>query len=362
LAETKRVITRRLANHCTMSAGGSYHRRGRPAPQLWHIVAITESQLQEGGGMAVEQARPTRQSKDEEQSRGQERTQQAEWDGRDRRPAAGEEARGARQGEWPEASDRAPDEHGNHGESVATGQGLGQALQEQIGQAVQPVLGELQRQIAEVVRQQMEQIRQLTREEMEAEIDEALQPLQQQVQDQVEQALQPRLEGRPGKPSAAPPRASAQQAHHEPHQRRQTMTGRASLRTRREDDEDTRGQWTDTDKGGERASDGDGRSQDGHMLRAPGTQTPARHHVLSGEAFNPRRAIRVGLVRLARNWSDTGSIYQAIHAYTEVVIRYPQTGAAEAAVEELLVLADKLAQQGRYYAALNIFNKLEQLC
>ena len=45
-----------------------------------------------------------------------------------------------------------------------------------------------------------------------------------------------------------------------------------------------------------------------------------------------------------------------------MLIRYPQTGAAEAATEELLLLAEKLAQQGRYYAALNIFNKLEQLC
>jgi tetratricopeptide (TPR) repeat protein len=314
--------------------------------------------------MAVEQARPTRQSKDEEQSRGRERTQQAERDGRDRRPEATGEARGARQGEQPEAGGRAPEENGDQGGSVAAGQGLGQALQEQIGQAVQPVLGELQRQIAEAVRQQMEQALQLTREEMEGEIDEALQPLQQQVQDQVEQALQrPRLEGRPGEPSAAPPRAREQPTHHEQHQPGgHTMAVRASRRTGREDDEDTRGRWTDTDKADERDSDGDGRSQNGHMVRAPERQPPARHRVVSGEVFNPRRAIRVGLLRLARNWSDTGSIYQAIHAYTEVVIRYPQTGAAEAAVEELLVLADKLARQGRYYAALNIFNKLEQLC
>jgi hypothetical protein len=44
-----------------------------------------------------------------------------------------------------------------------------------------------------------------------------------------------------------------------------------------------------------------------------------------------------------------------------VLVRYPQTGAANAAVEELLAMADMLARQGRYYAALNIFNKLEQL-
>jgi hypothetical protein len=78
--------------------------------------------------------------------------------------------------------------------------------------------------------------------------------------------------------------------------------------------------------------------------------------------FNPKTAIQIGLVRLARSWSDAGSIYQAIHAYTEVLIRYPGTAAAEVAAEELLMLAERLAQQGRFYAALNIFNKLEQLC
>ena len=81
----------------------------------------------------------------------------------------------------------------------------------------------------------------------------------------------------------------------------------------------------------------------------------------AGVEFDPGRAIRVGLLRLARNWRESGSTYQAIHAYTEVLIRYPQTGAANAAVEELLVMADNLTRQGRYYAALNIFNKLEQL-
>jgi len=88
----------------------------------------------------------------------------------------------------------------------------------------------------------------------------------------------------------------------------------------------------------------------------------ARSRPEPGEVFDPRAAMRLGLLRLARNWKDQGSTYQAIHAYTEVVVRYPQSGAADAAVEELLGMADKLAQQGRYYAALNIFNRLEQLC
>ena len=82
---------------------------------------------------------------------------------------------------------------------------------------------------------------------------------------------------------------------------------------------------------------------------------------MPGAVFDPRGAIRVGLLRLARNWKDSGSIYQAIHAYTEVLVRYPGTGAANVAVEELLGMAESLARQGRHYAALNIFNKLEQL-
>src|SRR5215210_904315 len=140
------------------------------------------------------------------------------------------------------------------------------------------------------------------------------------------------------------------------------MAVREVRRTSREDDEDTRDQWTETEDSDERDSDDDGRSPNRAMVRAPERRPPARHRVVSGEVFDPRRAIPVGLLRLARNWSDTGSIYQATHAYTEVLIRYPDTGAAEAAIEELLFLAEKLSQQGRYYAALNIFNKLEQLC
>jgi len=140
------------------------------------------------------------------------------------------------------------------------------------------------------------------------------------------------------------------------------MAVRESRRARHQDDEDARDQWTEADDSDQRDTDDDGRSPNRQIARAPERRQPAQQRGVSGEVFDPRRAIQVGLVRLARHWSDTGSIYQAIHAYTEVLIRYPGTGAAEAATEELLILAEKLAYQGRYYAALNIFNKLEQLC
>ena len=141
------------------------------------------------------------------------------------------------------------------------------------------------------------------------------------------------------------------------------MAVRESRRTRREDDEDTRDRWNVPEDSDERDSeDDDGRSPNRQLVRTSERRPPARQRVVAGEVFDPRSAIRVGLLRLARNWSEAGRIYQAIHAYTEVLVRYPETGAAEAAAEELLILADRLARQGRYYAALNIFNKLEQLC
>jgi tetratricopeptide (TPR) repeat protein len=139
------------------------------------------------------------------------------------------------------------------------------------------------------------------------------------------------------------------------------MAVRESRRTNREDEEDSRDQWTETEDSDQRDERTNGRSSDRQMVRASDRRLSAPSRVVHGEVFDPRRAVPIGLLRLARSWSDTGSVYQAIHAYTEVLVRYPQTGAAEAAAEELLILAERLAQQGRYYAALNIFNKLEQL-
>jgi len=45
----------------------------------------------------------------------------------------------------------------------------------------------------------------------------------------------------------------------------------------------------------------------------------------------------------------------------EIVQRYPGTGAARAATEGLLELAQTLEGYGMYYTALNIFRQLEQV-
>ena len=121
--------------------------------------------------MAVEQARPTRQSDDEAQPR---------------KTASARRSR---------ADDRAPDTSSDLEESAPTEQDLRQALQEEIGQAIQPVLDELQHQLADAVRRQLEQGLLPTREEIEGEVNEASQPPPRQDQDQVEQTLQSQREG-----------------------------------------------------------------------------------------------------------------------------------------------------------------------
>ena len=77
--------------------------------------------------------------------------------------------------------------------------------------------------------------------------------------------------------------------------------------------------------------------------------------------YDPKGAARAGLLRLATDWKNAGSTYQAIHAYMEVLTRYPQSGAAAAATEGLVDLADNLQKQGRFYAALNIYDKLDAM-
>ena len=122
--------------------------------------------------MAVEQARPTRQADDEEQPR---RAQQA--------------ARSA-------AGDRGPAKGSDREESAPAGQDPRQALQEQIGRAIRPVLDELQHQLADAVRQQLEQGLLLARKEIGGGADEASQPPPRQDRGQVEQTPpQPQREG-----------------------------------------------------------------------------------------------------------------------------------------------------------------------
>ncbi len=77
--------------------------------------------------------------------------------------------------------------------------------------------------------------------------------------------------------------------------------------------------------------------------------------------FDPHGAIRVGMLRLARNWANEGHVYSAINTYREVLMRYPGTGVAAAAVEDMLELALFLERRGMYFTALNLFHTMEEL-
>jgi len=71
-------------------------------------------------------------------------------------------------------------------------------------------------------------------------------------------------------------------------------------------------------------------------------------------------AVRAERLRLARKWMARGATHQAMFAYTEVLIRYAGTYAAEAAAQDLLELARIFEQEGKFYMALNIFRKIER--
>lgn len=102
-------------------------------------------------------------------------------------------------------------------------------------------------------------------------------------------------------------------------------------------------------------------SDDGRPAQANGESALESRPFEYGEIFDPSAAIRVERLRLARRWRDAGQVYSAIYAYTQVLERYPGSGAASAATEELLDLAKSLADNNLYYTALNIFNRLEEL-
>lgn len=76
---------------------------------------------------------------------------------------------------------------------------------------------------------------------------------------------------------------------------------------------------------------------------------------------NPRFAARAGLLRMARQWRDTGSTHQAVDAYKEILLNYPGTQVAAAATEELAELAQMMEAQGQFHSALEVFKMLEQL-
>lgn len=75
--------------------------------------------------------------------------------------------------------------------------------------------------------------------------------------------------------------------------------------------------------------------------------------------YDPLGDARVRRLRLARQWKETGATYEAIWAYTDMLFHYAGMNAAAAAAEELLEMVPAIEAEGRFYAALDIFRKIE---
>lgn len=79
------------------------------------------------------------------------------------------------------------------------------------------------------------------------------------------------------------------------------------------------------------------------------------------QSFDPVAAAQTGLLNLAWRWQQAGAPIRAIHAYMELITRYPHSPAAGAAVADLVELSEKLAHEGHFHIALGIYDQLEDL-
>ncbi len=94
---------------------------------------------------------------------------------------------------------------------------------------------------------------------------------------------------------------------------------------------------------------------------AAGATIPLAAQPTVRPTFDPVRAAQAGLLNLAWKWQESGSPIRAIHAYLELIGRYPDTPAAAAAVADLVALSDKLAEEGQFQTALAIYEHLERM-
>jgi hypothetical protein len=217
---------------------------------------------------------------------------------------------------------------------------FGRALQEQIAEALEPAIAEFRQQVEEAVR---------VHSERPSESDHG-----------------DESEARPAPETSQAEEQHVAQAETRDTERQADDTERqADARRGREDDQ--RSERARSDSGQPERRQGQGARQFARAERrpAPRRREPdaeaPRQRIGPRQVFEGRSAARVGRLRLARKWRDRGGSYQAIHAYTEILIRYPGQGVANAAAEELLDLADRLEDQGGFYTVLDILDRLERL-
>jgi hypothetical protein len=97
------------------------------------------------------------------------------------------------------------------------------------------------------------------------------------------------------------------------------------------------------------------------LVRRPAPTRTRRARPRPRMPFDPEAYAQTGLLNLAYSWQQAGASVRAIHTYMQVLIRYPGTSAADAAVADLVEFADTLAEEGHFHTALSIYDQLEEL-
>jgi hypothetical protein len=99
------------------------------------------------------------------------------------------------------------------------------------------------------------------------------------------------------------------------------------------------------------------------VAKRPAQQPPVRRvpRPAAPQAFDPVRCAQTAMLNLAWNWQQAGAPIRAIHCYMELLHRYPDSAAADAAIADLADLSEKLAHEGQFHTALGIYYQLEEL-
>jgi hypothetical protein len=220
-------------------------------------------------------------------------------------------------------------------------------LGHEVAAALEPALSEFERRLSESLHQELEQVLVSGQEQ--------------------------------GSPQESPPaeqpegRGAASRTRGESKTGGNQMATESAQRERREAQDDTEEQDRQEEDGGGRSGrSGQTRSlqkasprrseveRSGSDRRQVAT-TDRRGRSRPSYPWDPRRLTQIGLLRIAHSWNSAGSLYSAIYAYEELLIRYPGSGAAEAAADELVEIAQELAREGRLYTALHVLRKLDEL-
>ncbi len=67
---------------------------------------------------------------------------------------------------------------------------------------------------------------------------------------------------------------------------------------------------------------------------------------------------RASMLRMGQNWQKLGKLNQAINTYLRIIQENPGTSESEEAKAALLEIAAGFEREGRYYLAIDIYDRL----